>query len=65
MTLKKWIEVTGRNKVADKLNVSQPTITMWLQKKVAPKDKTKILINRASNGQVKYSDMIEPFHGDL
>jgi predicted XRE-type DNA-binding protein len=65
MTLKHWITKTGRKEVAQMLNIQQSTITTWLQKKQAPKDKVKIKINRLSHGRVSYAEMIEPFHGDL
>lgn len=65
MTLKKWITNTGRAKVCEQLSVTQSTITLWLKKKSAPKDKVKIKINRLSHGKVSYAEMIEPFHGDM
>ena len=65
MTLKTWIEKTGRKEVEQLLKIRQSTITAWLQKKQAPKDKVKIKINRMSHGRVSYAEMIEPFHGDM
>lgn len=65
MTLKNWIIKTGRKEVAEALSIKQSTISAWIQKKQAPKDKVKIKINRLSRGRVSYAEMIEPFHGDL
>lgn len=65
MTLKQWITETGRANVCAELKVTQATLTLWLKKKSAPKDKVKIKINRLSHGKVSYAEMIEPFHGDM
>lgn len=59
MTLRRWIIKTGPKEVARKLKVDPSTVSNWKCGTAFPRRKQLIKINRASKGEVTYTEMIE------
>ena len=61
MTLRGWIEKTGRDKAQKILKASRVTISQWASLHCLPTSKRMVQIVKATRGKVTYREMIEDF----